>query len=188
MTSAPTPPKSSSAAIREALGKQLPGAVTGTPAAAPAPIYATRPRKPRPTRRVSAITSLPVFAYAPARRTAIAGERPEDPRGVDVPGPVVARETPAVYATRGAEAIIAKLKKLGVTFMVTPDRTNVVPLTEAGGMTFELRDALLCVWPLIRGHLTAQQLRCSFCDAEAVDVALGGAGMCELHAVETFAP
>lgn len=157
-------------------------------------------RKPRPARRVSALTTLPLLAADPGVIRVVGGLHAElnarvgpVPTGDDsvsrdlsYPAPKLfeARPRPAV---RGIRAIEAKFAKAGVRFVLSGDSNYALPVTEAGVMPLDIRAAVEAFLPLWHADAIGAPLGCAFCAEPAVDVAIGGAPMCEVHATGAVA-
>ena len=207
-----TPDKNTSIGDALRLLRHTPGSVFA-PVDQPEPKRRARSaRKPRPARRVSALTTLPMLAAHPGTIRVVGGARGElnarlgpvptgdgevarelTIRELTAPAPKLF-ESPARPAVRGAEAIEARFAKVGVQFELTPDAAYLNVITEAGAMPREanaamaLREAIQAAASLILATRRGQPLTCAWCDEVATDVGLLGAPMCEAHATEAVTP
>ncbi|HEY5519137.1 MAG TPA: hypothetical protein VIK08_00620 [Candidatus Limnocylindrales bacterium] len=172
-----------------------------------AALPAAKARRTRPSRRVDAISAIPLFAARSERMTSVE-VRPErdlvvlssdsvltlqDPAATEGPamaalfddrGASIARFTPAEPAASGVDAILARLSKAGARVELTPDRAHLAVVTEGGAMSTELREAIATVAPLLVAHLAGASLTCAWCPAVAVTLLLGGSPACAAHAGE----
>ena len=144
---------------------------------APAPTAApSRPRK-RMTRtyRASALPLHPIFAGRRAGAPMALPTARADP-GVGRPDRII--EGRGRQAAWGAEAVLARLRGLGVTVELTPDKAHIVALVPGGRIVPELAAAIEAWAPLLRAHLAKEPLACAFCGAPAVAPLIGGAVSC----------
>jgi len=169
-----------------------------------AALPAAKARRTKPSRRVDALSAIPLFAARSERMTSVEVRPERDPvalssdaaltlqdpavaspamaRLFDDRGASVSRFTPAEPAASGVDAILARLSKAGVRVELTPDRAHLAVVTEGGAMSAELREAIATVAPLLVAQLAGTPLTCAWCPSEAVTLLLGGAPACSTHA------
>jgi hypothetical protein len=124
-----------------------------------------KPKAAPKARPVDALAALPFLAGRPEEFRLIGTRGPrEDADGQlfdslsrTAPAP---RVTPAVPPAVGAQAILERVAKAGVSLQLVGGR--LVATSQAGALSDPVREVLRRSAPLLRAHLAGQPLRCAF--------------------------